>query len=250
MPNLHRSFLSTAAIILLLSWWGPSSAETGVAKPRCIAQQTEVARTTKVTWERELAAAAALEEQSTRIRATLAAMRKGDQDLRRALIVALSTCGIEFDHPDFAEFRADGRLIDQRNRELLKSILMEIDWPRISQFGPEADQSAFLIAQHSDTEPGFQEEVLRKLEPLVRVHETAGENYALLFDRVRIANAGLQRYGSQGKCNGQRWQPYPMEEPTQVSRRRRELGLPPMSLYARQVSRIYCSGQRDQKGDE
>jgi hypothetical protein len=106
MPNLHRSFLSPAAIILLLLWWVPSSAETGVAKSRCIAQQTEVVRATTATWERELAAAGTLEDQSARIRATLDAMRKGDQDLRRALIVASSTCGVEFDHPDFAEFRA------------------------------------------------------------------------------------------------------------------------------------------------
>ena len=108
----------------------------------------------------------------------------------------------------------------------------------ISRYGRNADQNAFLVAQHANSDVPLQGHVLTILTPLVPAHETAGENYALLYDRVQTADGKPQRYGSQGACQAGRWVPDPIENSDAVDKDRAYVGLPSMAKYLLAVSEL------------
>lgn len=92
---------------------------------------------------------------------------------------------------------------DDENLLVLKSLLGIYRWFTISEFGGKTDP----------------------------------RNYAYMFDRVAASwndptKRNLQRYGTQGTCVGPgKWEPLPMEEPTELDKRRAEVGLPTMAEY-------------------
>lgn len=132
--------------------------------------------------------------------------------------------------------------VDLRNREELKELLTHFEWFKISEFGQEADQAAWLIAQHADRDVQFQKKILLILEKLQPMGETSGANYAYLYDRVAVAENRLQRFGTQGRCMGPgRWEPWPSEDPEGLQARRDALGLGPLEDNIRRVSK-QCQG--------
>ncbi len=177
------------------------------------------------------------------LKALLAAMRHGDQSIRFLAIGLTGRCGLAEESNPMRPVMSALRTIDEVNKETLGRILEERGWPVISIYGEEADQTAFLVAQHADHDPEFQRAVLKILEDKLPAGETSGENYALLFDRVRIAEAKPQRYGSQGRCVGKAWVPDRMESPKKVDERRKSVGLEPMAAYRKKVARFACAGQ-------
>lgn len=129
-------------------------------------------------------------------------------------------------------------LVDEKDTADVKGLLKVYDWFKISIFGAATDNNAWLIVQHADRDPGFQKEVLTKLELLYPVKETSPKNYGYLFDRVAASwgdpsKRQLQRFGTQGNCNPQTkiWEPLPCEDPANLDKRRAEFGMEPMSEY-------------------
>lgn len=128
------------------------------------------------------------------------------------------------------------RRVDLKNAAELKEILKEIGWPRISIYGEKADQDAWLIVQHADHDPQFQKEILAILETLHLTGESNPANFAYLYDRVAVSSPEqnrLQRFGTQGQYVGVNWQPYPVEEPAQLDKRRAKVGLDSMENYCK-----------------
>jgi hypothetical protein len=127
--------------------------------------------------------------------------------------------------------------IDRENTAELKKLLKIYPWFTISEFGPEANQNAWLLVQHADQDPPFQRHMLTILEPLAAKGETNPKNYAYLYDRVASSfqnptERKLQRYGTQGQCTGPgTWEPLPVENPDKLDERRAAIGLPPMAEY-------------------
>ena len=69
--------------------------------------------------------------------------------------------------------------------------------------------------------------------------ESNKTNYAYLIDRVAVNTGREQRYGTQGGCSAAHiWSPKPMEVPSEVDRRRAEVGLPPLPDYIAQISKL------------
>lgn len=121
---------------------------------------------------------------------------------------------------------------DIDNTTWLKSQLAESGWFRISVYGPNADKNAWLLAQHADHDVAFQKQVLSLLEPLVPLKETSPSNYAYLYDRVAVAEKRPQRYGTQGRCVGdKKWKAFDVENPEQLDARRASVGLMPQADY-------------------
>lgn len=129
--------------------------------------------------------------------------------------------------------------IDRRNLAELKPLIARHGWFRISQFGAEADNGAWLLIQHADHDAEFQKTMLATLEPLVKAGETNPQTFAYLHDRVAVnsrdsAQRRLQRFGTQGRCTGPgTWEPWPVEEPETLDARRATLGLMPEAEYAK-----------------
>lgn len=93
--------------------------------------------------------------------------------------------------------------VDEDNVRWLKSALPADGWFRVSRDGKAATRNAWLIVQHATFDRPFQKQVLAVMEPLVDQGEVSGGDYALLFDRVSLAEGRPQRYGSQGPMR--RW---------------------------------------------
>ncbi|ADU13611.1 DUF6624 domain-containing protein [Asticcacaulis excentricus] len=121
---------------------------------------------------------------------------------------------------------------DIDNTAWLKAQLAESGWFRISVYGPNADKNAWLLVQHADHDVAFQKQVLSLLEPLIPLKETLPSNYAYLYDRVAIAEKRAQRYGTQGRCIGdKKWKAFEVENPDQLDARRASVGLMPQAEY-------------------
>src|SRR5262245_19418743 len=70
-------------------------------------------------------------------------------------------------------------------------------------------------------------------------HQISAEKYALLLDRVLVGEGKPQVYGTQAK-GAEEWKQHepvlqPIEDETNVDRRRAELGLVPLSVYVKQL---------------
>jgi hypothetical protein len=120
--------------------------------------------------------------------------------------------------------------IDAVNQKRVKEIVAHYGWPTISMVGKEGASAAWLIAQHSDRDPDFQQQVLALMEPLVKRGEASGTDYAYLYDRTHYP----QRFGTQGRCvSREAWHPLEIEDVAHVNERRRELGMPSMADYVK-----------------
>lgn len=170
----------------------------------------------------------------------LIAMGKADQAIQQIAIRDIQTCKVEFGSPEMQEVMAYGRDISTMTRSELKKILSATGWPIVSVYGAEADKAAFLIVQHADRDPELQHMALNILEPLARKGETDRENYALLFDRVRVNAGQAQRFGTQGSCRNHKWATDKTENPHDLARRRASFNLPPMAQYVKEAQALYC----------
>lgn len=89
--------------------------------------------------------------------------------------------------------------LDKINLKLLSIFMEEYPWFKISEFGEDGAEAAWLIVQHSN-DAGLKAKVLFIMEHLLKTKEAKPENYALLYDRLTLEFKDLgikQRYGSQ-----------------------------------------------------
>jgi hypothetical protein len=113
-------------------------------------------------------------------------------------------------------------VVDKEDQATLLKMLPPEGWFLKSRYGAKAATVAFLIVQHSNDE--LQARFLPVLQPLVAKGEVDGDDYALMFDRVAISEGRPQRYGSQFRCDGGKWRPYPIEDPAGLEARRKAMG--------------------------
>lgn len=134
--------------------------------------------------------------------------------------------------------------VDIKNTEVMKRIVREIGWPTISKVGKESSESAWLLVQHSDHDPDFQQQCLDLMKA-----EADGEvsqvDIAYLEDRVRVNTNRGQIYGTQfhetrdAEGNILKYEPQPIEEPEHLDERRANLGLEPHAEYTGQLTQKY-----------
>ncbi len=134
--------------------------------------------------------------------------------------------------PEVFELWKKQEPIDKANLKRLGEIVAAHGWPAISAVGQKASAAAFLIVQHSD--PTSQKKYLPVLRAAVESGEAQPQDLALLEDRVLMHEGKKQRYGSQLQPNGKGgYEFYPIEDEVRVDERRKAVGLPPLSEYAK-----------------
>ncbi len=120
--------------------------------------------------------------------------------------------------------------IDTENTAWLKTRLPADGWFRISRDGLSVAHNAFLIVQHSP-DAAWRKEVVARMEPLAMAGEVSPASFALMYDRVMLAETGRQRYGTQAICRDGALAIADMEEPEKVQARRDAIKLT-QPLYA------------------
>jgi hypothetical protein len=133
--------------------------------------------------------------------------------------------------------------LDGANTQLLKELLQHHDWIDAHRFGPRIASHAWVLAQHADADPDFQQIVLERMQPYLENGGVRPRDYAYLFDRVAVNQGRPQRYGTQpeGACNADgSLSPKPLEDPAGVDARRAELGLGPMADAMAEMASRRC----------
>ncbi|WP_181949500.1 DUF6624 domain-containing protein [Christiangramia echinicola] len=113
--------------------------------------------------------------------------------------------------------------------------------------GKDGSRSFWLMVQHSDHKPDFQERVLSDLKKEVEKENANPSMYGLLVDRVRINNGKEQVYGSQVAYDTKKAQAYPkmLEDSINVNKRRASLGLEPIEEYLNSMARMHYEMNKD-----
>jgi hypothetical protein len=163
-------------------------------------------------------------------RSELEAMYESDQRHRAALMEAFRKHGPG--SPEVTALEKAQQSIDQDNLQRLEKIVANGGWPKLSVVGQKAASAAFLIVQHADL--ATQQRYLLVVRQAVTAGEARASDLALLEDRVLVGQGRKQLYGSQLQSDGKGgWQFYPIEDEAHVDERRRSVGLPPLTDYAR-----------------
>ena len=125
-----------------------------------------------------------------------------------------------------AAFRAEGAIMDASDHEVLSQLLHMLPpegWFPKSRYGGPAAHAAFLIVQHADLDT--KRRILPKLEAMAGVGEAEGEDAAGMSDKLAVSEGRPQRYGSQFRCDGGKWRPYPLEDEANVEAFRSMMGM-------------------------
>lgn len=158
-----------------------------------------------------------------------------------------------FDYPSVAEtmarrMMAEAADVDSSNLVFLRTTVERIGWPDSQRFGQEAAHAAFLLAQHADSDPDFQEQVLPLMAAAVRRGEGSARDLAYLVDRVRVKQHRPQVYGTQYDLlrdsrgsvifeNGRPKYVIPIViDPKRIDERRASVGLGPWSDYEKRMA--------------
>jgi hypothetical protein len=114
----------------------------------------------------------------------------------------------------------------------LREIIEEFGWPTPALVGEDGASAAWLIAQHSDFDVAFQEQVLALMNEALAAGDADPSEVAFLEDRVAVNTGRPQTYGSQIRCrNGTARPATPIADREHVDERRAEVGLEPLEDY-------------------
>lgn len=125
-------------------------------------------------------------------------------------------------------------VVDKVNRDRLKEIIGEFGFPTKQLVGKDAMQGIFSMIQHSDGDREWQREQLPHIEKAVKQGDMDGQNYAYLYDRIKINGGEKQRYGTQFEnvdLINKRVELAETEEIENLDRRRMEVGMMPIQMY-------------------
>lgn len=124
--------------------------------------------------------------------------------------------------------------VDRRTAGPLKAIFDTYGVPTYDMVGVEAAKGFIVMVQHQG--PEFRTAVLPKLKANVDAGQADPQNYAMVYDGTRRDNKQNQLYGEALECTpGKGLEEAPMDDEANVNRRRAELGMMRVELYARLV---------------
>jgi hypothetical protein len=164
------------------------------------------------------------------LQAELLQMQQEDQAARAPFIAALNAHGGDLPMDDPTRLAAIR--VDEGNLLKLKHIIAQDGFPTIAMVGLEGVHAAFLLTQHADEDPKFQDKMLRVITVRLRQGEVGGNEFALLTDRVLRAQGKPQLFGTQFTGIGENLKPLPIADEAHVDERRRSIGLMSIAHYA------------------
>jgi len=128
---------------------------------------------------------------------------------------------------------------DSLNLIKITKILDEKGWVGKDVVGSQANQTLFLVIQHSDLK--YQQKYLPMMREAVKKGNANAGSLALLEDRIALREGRKQIYGSQFAINSITKKKFilPLEDPDNVDKRRAEVGLGPIADYAKKFDIVW-----------
>lgn len=137
---------------------------------------------------------------------------------------------------------------DRERTDRLREIIAEFGWPTFRLVGTDGATAAWVIAQHSDHDPTFQQRALRLMRAAARVGQADRIELAYLTDRVAVNTGRPQTYGTQITCVDGDIAPAPLIDPDHVDERRAAVGLGPLQEYLDSFPDGICAGPTPSAG--
>jgi len=123
---------------------------------------------------------------------------------------------------------------DRRTAGPLKAILDRYGVPTYDMVGVQAAKDFAVMVQHQPAD--FRLVVLPNLKANLDAGQADPAVYAMVYDRTQRDQGRNQLYGQQLECSpGRELELAPIDDPTNLNRRRAELGLMRIELYTRLV---------------
>ena len=171
------------------------------------------------------------------LQAKLLALLEEDQNIRKEYIKAQKDYGNQSKIVDSL-----GKVMmhkDSINLGKVTEILDKYGWVGVDKVGGQANQTLFLVIQHSDLKT--QQKYLPMMREAVKNNNASSSALALLEDRVALGEGKKQIYGSQIGYDNNTNTEYvlPLEDPDNVDKRRATVGLGPLSDYVKRWNIIW-----------
>ena len=129
--------------------------------------------------------------------------------------------------------------IDNSNTVRLKTIIKKHSWVTKDLVGVKGVGAAFLVIQHSP-DVAFKEKMLPYLkQSYLNGEGVSGQQVALLTDRVLIAQGKKQIYGTQANVTEGKVVFSPIEDETNVDKRREKMKMLPLDFYLKIMEKMY-----------
>jgi hypothetical protein len=152
--------------------------------------------------------------------------------------------GMQFNSPEWSKFKDS---IFSLHHEKMEVLFARYGYPGYAEVGEKGSKNFWLLVQHLDKWPSFQEKVLESMKKQLDRKNASSVDYAYLTDRVRLNTNRKQVYGTQVTYNVDSCQavPKPLEEPQKVNLRRKQVGLEPVEEYMNQMSEMHFQMNRE-----
>ncbi len=126
----------------------------------------------------------------------------------------------------FQTYHSEMEAMHKRNTQLLDQIINTIGYPSIEKVGEEAHSAAWMIMQHSISQPMFMKKCAQLLEVAARENPTYQKYLAYLKDRIAVLQGEPQLYGTQFDWDTEgHLSPSRMDDVDKVNARRAAIGL-------------------------
>lgn len=131
--------------------------------------------------------------------------------------------------------------IFKTHTDRLHEIFSRHGYPGYDLVGEEGASNFWLMVQHADHDPEFQNNVLEKMKMEVDKGNAEAEKYGYLMDRVNLNTGKAQLYGTQVSYNTETCQAFPLNlaDSANVNQRRQSIGLPPLEGYLNQMTEMH-----------
>lgn len=141
----------------------------------------------------------------------------------------------ELPHEDWQHFKDS---VFGTHQVILDAIFNHYGYPGYNIAGKEGAHHFWLMVQHCDKKPDFQEKVLTAMKIQVDKENASAKDYAYLIDRVMLNTGRKQIYATQVTYNTDSCQamPRPLEDSLTVNARREKMGLERIEKYLNDMS--------------
>ncbi|WP_276483293.1 DUF6624 domain-containing protein [Paraflavitalea pollutisoli] len=125
--------------------------------------------------------------------------------------------------------------------QILEKFFDQHGYPGIDFVGKEGEHDFWLMVQHSDHNPAFQEKVLNAMQKEVQRNNADKKNFAYLTDRLYLNTGRKQLYGTQVIYRRDICQAYPKptDDSTHINDRRKAVGLPTVEEYLNLMTNMH-----------
>jgi len=122
----------------------------------------------------------------------------------------------------------------------VESMFNQYGFLGFDKVGKEGSKQFWLLVQHSDKYPDFQKKVLQAMDKEVKKGNASPNNYAYLYDRVKVNGGEKQLFGTQVtyqvETTGRAIPKIGLTDSANVDKFRKDYGLEPLKDYLNELT--------------